>query len=1333
MDRPDALCEMEEGDDDGPPLLPWQRTIVAPSRVPAEDNAEPSDSLELEFVAGFAAEKSRHSMMYSSRGEVLFFASSVAVQMNQKTRTQKIYMEHPASISSIAVHPSKDIIATGDQSEKPMIRVWDGFTLNTLAVLEGFHRRSVIHLAFSPNGKYIASVGADKFHSIAVYDWEQCNIVAYANSFSVKSFHLAFDPTGTIIVQTGFETIRFWEFGKLYMNYKEALFGGRAKLQKFLCAGFLGSNVVVGTQDGSLYRFIGRQLDGMVMAHTGCVNCLSTTADGVCTGGEDGMVKVWTRVLECRLVIEMKNLNSISPIVRCVSWDGDSGRILIGTMSCEIYEVNSEDAEDLHDGPLMEGHSGDELYGLSVNPAKDVFATTGDDALLRVWDLFEHKVIRTVQLEMASRCCAFDPDGRRISVGFGSPVKTSAKQYDGKWVVLDTEEYQVVHEAKDSTKWICDMKYSPNNELLAIGSVDFKIYIYNVLTGYGLNGVITQHNAPIANLDFSEDSAWLQANCNGMELAYYEADTGMFIPAASRLRDVIWSTQNCTMGWAVQGVWPPQRDGTDVLCTDSNIFRGSEGVATVTGDNYGRIQMFRYPVQSSFANAKRYRAASAPIRRVKFAGGDSYVVAIAGPDKTVFQYTHKRDRGEDVAYNVIERGGEVKEHESDVMTFLGLSGGTDEPLPDLSDLKQVVTSRPWVAAMIAPSEPPAPRNSKPPFYLEKAHVFGYQGQLTRMSVQYNMEGSVIYPASHYVCVYDKKKNSQIFYEGHEVELSAVGVSSDGKIAASAERCNRPRIHVWDAVTCQVLCVLPLIHRRGVVSLRFSHDNKFLVSVGMDSDHSIAIWESRTGNWENGRLLACNKGDIAPVLYASPFQSNDFVVASGGRFHQKFWTADGRTLNAHFAEYSNKQKLGTLLCGAGTVEDVFVSGSSEGNLFVWKGRRLDRMMKAHEDAITSMWGSPNGLVTASRDGTIKLWSNLVQHMRSYALTDADVPPLEFCVRSLDASLALDGKSIMRILTATSAGEIYEVAAKSGSICLMHEAHYEGELWGLGLHPSDPDLFATAGDDKTVRVWSLSHKRIIRKAVLDCTARCVSWSPDGRQLIVGFGGTWDGKRQRKDGAFIVLDSKSLKPMFEGRDSRHWIQDVKFSPEGKLFAVGSMDHKIYIYNRTTYRLKGTCDRHNANIKTFDFSADGVYIQSDSGDHEHLYFESEDGQYFASGSQLKDMAWSDWTCTFGWPVQGAWPYFDEIAKGTAAEPSAMHRSSDEDLLGVGDTSGAVKLFHWPCIEKEAQPQHRPAHVKEVSKVRFTCDNKYMVTMGKHDRSIIVWKVLRDKYAEER
>lgn len=165
--------------------------------------------------------------------------------------------------------------------------------------------------------------------------------------------------------------------------------------------------------------------------------------------------------------------------------------------------------------------------------------------------------------------------------------------------------------------------------------------------------------------------------------------------------------------------------------------------------------------------------------------------------------------------------------------------------------------------------------------------------------------------------------------------------------------------------------------------------------------------------------------------------------------------------------------------------------------------------------------------------------------------------------------------------------------------------------------------------------------------------------------------------------------------------------------------MDHKIYIYNGETYRLRGTCDRHNSHVREINYSQDSMYIQSDSADNEHLYFEAEDGEFFSAGSQLKDIKWADWTCIYGWPIQGrqgselhisiviiliiiyastqylfftftfltisgAWPYFDDVENGRAFEPTSANRSQDSKLLAVGDTSGAVKLFNFPCISKE-------------------------------------------------
>jgi WD40 repeat protein len=145
--------------------------------------------------------------------------------------------------------------------------------------------------------------------------------------------------------------------------------------------------------------------------------------------------------------------------------------------------------------------------------------------------------------------------------------------------------------------------------------------------------------------------------------------------------------------------------------------------------------------------------------------------------------------------------------------------------------------------------------------------------------------------------------------------------------------------------------------------------------------------------------------------------------------------------------------------------------------------------------------------------------------------------------------------------------------------------------------------------------------------------------------------------------------------------------------------MDHKVFIYHRESFRLKGTCDRHNSYIKNFDFSADGSYIQSDSGDYEHLFFEAEDGKHFPQGSQLNDVSWTEWTCTFGWPVQGCWPKTTDLPKDvnatdadalrklksfSAHEPASLHRSPDEKNLAVGCRDGTFKIYNYPCVSKE-------------------------------------------------
>ena len=112
------------------------------------------------------------------------------------------------------------------------------------------------------------------------------------------------------------------------------------------------------------------------------------------------------------------------------------------------------------------------------------------------------------------------------------------------------------------------------------------------------------------------------------------------------------------------------------------------------------------------------------------------------------------------------------------------------------------------------------------------------------------------------------------------------------------------------------------------------------------------------------------------------------------------------------------------------------------------------------------------------------------------------------------------------------------------------------------------------------------------------------------------------------------------------------------------------------------------------------------------------------------------------GWPVQGCWPKVlsgkkrDEALAAAAAagqagnlafvapEPTAVHRSAGQDLLACGFQDGSSKLFRYPCLSKKAGFVGLQGHSADVPSVRFSCDDQYVITVGRTDRTIMVWRV---------
>ena len=58
---------------------------------------------------------------------------------------------------------------------------------------------------------------------------------------------------------------------------------------------------------------------------------------------------------------------------------------------------------------------------------------------------------------------------------------------------------------------------------------------------------------------------------------------------------------------------------------------------------------------------------------------------------------------------------------------------------------------------------------------------------------------------------------------------------------------------------------------------------------------------------------------------------------------------------------------------------------------------------------------------------------------------------------------------------------------------------GKVWGLSAHPTER-LYATCGDDGSVRIWSLDDRRVVGSISTDCSCRALCFSPDGKSIAV-----------------------------------------------------------------------------------------------------------------------------------------------------------------------------------------------------------------------------------------
>ncbi|RLN88463.1 hypothetical protein BBJ28_00007707 [Nothophytophthora sp. Chile5] len=1372
-----------------PPAKPWVGSSVPPADAPDESDLElstvPRDSLELEWVYGYRCHDVRNNLFLTrAKGLIVYPAASVVVVLDIKLWLQRHFKQHTDEVTSLVTHfgggdkpaPTLEIAASGQMGRRPVIHVWRLDSLEVLASLRGFHSHGIAELRFNSSGTLLASVGLDHRNSLALYDWRSGELLAHASTTSVgRILGLSFqqepiaaaDSTSrssespvapVVIVTVGVKTAAFWRLaaGQTLVK-KDALLGRKGRQggtqPSFLSVVCCGKDAVAGTASGDLYRFKGTELSNVVPAHSrgvAALHCSSSTSRGIASGGQDGLVKLWSADLEC--LAEFGEFNSAAHhAIRSVFWDSSRDQLLVGTRGSSIHVLSALDGAPLElktpDGTAvssLEAHARGELHGLSVCLAKPRGCTTGDDGVLRVWDLTRHVLVLAKKLETSSRACAYSPDGDFIAVGLGSGGTGRRHKKDGSLLVFEDRglSVELIYETRDTKQSVSVLRFSPDGQSLVCGALDGAVYIYDVPSNYTKRAVFSKHKAPLTHLDVSSDSQYLRSNCRGFELLFADVTTGSHVASATALRSQSWDTCSTIYNWANQGIWPltsslngesSTREVTCCACSQSgNAAQDGTKAILAAGNSHGAVSIFKYPSFVQGAGSKTYHGHSGGVAQVAFSGdGGALCVSIGGSDRCMFQWRrlHGVDEGVDQTKDGNASVAKDPEDDPDLEaearflpeSFVNVGGAENE-------------IKPYLSAILPPSgqvqEPSEADGVARRRSFELEHVFGFRLHDVRQTAVYARPKRVVFPAGCVGVSYDRREHRQQFYFGHRRPICSLAASPCGAFVASGEICAEsfahewPRIHVWEPATCSRVVELSAFHSKAVSALAFSTpDGKLLAAVGQDEFHSLAVYRSASGRWFDGALLASSPATRHAVLFVcfveDPLGAGGCRVVTGGDDHVSFWKISPPALTVRDGVFGARAQRQSVLCGA-SMGGLVVTGCASGHLYVWEACAVTRVVPAHTGSVYALHATTMGCASGGRDGHVKLWARpSLAPLADFDVAGCQPAPLHAAVRSLCWDVAED-----RLLVGTKGAELFGLSRLTGDASLVTESHFDhsAELHGLSAHPLQPELVATVGGDHTARVWHLEKRRVIAKTTLDGALHSVAYSPDGKWLAVGFGGSAAAsKNNYKDGAFVVLDAQTLELLHEGRDSKQSALDMTFSPDSTLLALASADHCVYFYSTLdSFSLRFKFTKASGRVTRVDFAADSSLARVTSDAFELLFVSMLDGSHMTALSTVADTAWASHKCLYAWAAQGVWD--------SAARPDdhvhALAKAHSQELLVAATNKGELRVYNTPCLSKRAEQHTLRGHSLNVANVAFTCDDSRLLSVGANDKSLFVWKV---------
>ncbi|MEM9456891.1 MAG: CHAT domain-containing protein [Myxococcota bacterium] len=487
----------------------------------------------------------------------------------------------------------------------------------------------------------------------------------------------------------------------------------------------------------------------------------------------------------------------------------------------------------------------------------------------------------------------------------------------------------------------------------------------------------------------------------------------------------------------------------------------------------------------------------------------------------------------------------------------------------------------------------------------------------------------------------------------------------------------------------------------------------------------------------------------PVVDVTFSPDSERVVTAGRDDTAKIWAVRTGEL------------LATLEGHQGDVESVAFVPQSEGKQLITAGR----------DGTTRLWTvegkpldfiEPEGHVTAAifspdhhqvatavRSGAVTIWT------QEFGLLASNPVLAERGSQVVHMSYAPEGSRLL-VAHADATARILQVGAKPVRThdLLGHDAPITAAVFG------PEGMFVFTGDAKgKIRLWDAQ-----RGTLLD------TYEGTGKVQAIVFSVVADRIAVALERSIVLWDVTRRERVDMLRGHRAQIEDIGFSPNGRLLASVSQDKTLRLWNARTGAVAGVLEGHTDKLRRLAFSADGWWIATaaedgfvrlwlvEPGTQDTLLVEREvevqhvafcaDGTRVAMATEEGTTLWSlsdqssvelqieYLTDVMAWSPDGTqivtvgedhtprvWDTgTGELAKALPEHDSridSMAFSPDGSRLATGDARGIVRLFDMRSNDPPVEPLR--AHRVPITTLAFSADGRRLATSSP-DKTVRLW-----------